>query len=742
MLRELIEKLFKNKPDIPDKSEKNQGNGITRISDIVSMPSREEFLYDIEKQEKIDEYKKEYLKTLGLTRTITSVDIMPEELHDYQNIYLDLLMNLFEVEDSSEVSFDSPNDIIDEDLDLSIKCLKLRIYLEHVRELIIETKLRLIALNEILNEKKLSKAKGNAVLNELNNLQHSLFIFQNQEWSMIKAIHNNLIMIEGIDLKTFLENIDNPKIEETDETLINKRLEEVREMAIIVIPDIVGYLESLNLSPKVLIATLEQELEIYIYTHKDDLIKLRNEKGDLCFEIDSNTHFFEYLKFAASISYEKDIAEVIAHKKEYLSRIRKLELLYKMFSKYGRNLVTKEELKELYERKFRILTIDIFGDTYENPFKDLTKLEKETYENILFEKVESITKGTNSTLLMLSVALSGKNYRDISKIFMEFLKGGKNTISYSKLLGSEEKIALQFLLALDLDEGLTIFFDQVKDSLDYNINAFRDIFVWDSKLPLSTICKIIDWNVKLNLIKEKDLPLIYRLYKMLPTYKSDYYSLPEGLIKILFLKSFKQIKNSNDIVSLIREEAKNKCVRMPKSLKSFSEDLFGLEIKSIALNEGLKNLGDEALKKSNISSINIPSTLENFGYYSFDWQNLKSISFQNCCNSYLLNNPYSQIFSVIVEECFEYQYDCNVSQYKIKNLRVFPRIEQILFFDEHGELFFSLGKDDLEKIIKVALAKERDLLSVRIVLANILKETIMEKLALNQGTANEITRKN
>lgn len=194
MLKKLIEKLFKNKPDIPDiqdKSEKNQGNGITRISDIVSMPSREEFLYDIEKQEKIDEYKKEYLKTLGLTRTITSVDIMPEELHDYQNIYLDLLMNLFEVEDSSEVSFDSPNDIIDEDLDLSIKCLKLRIYLEHVRELIIETKLRLIALNEILNEKKLSKAKGNAVLNELNNLQHSLFIFQNQEWSMIKAIHNN-----------------------------------------------------------------------------------------------------------------------------------------------------------------------------------------------------------------------------------------------------------------------------------------------------------------------------------------------------------------------------------------------------------------------------------------------------------------------------------------------------------------------------------------------------------------------
>ena len=213
MLRELIAKLFKNKP------EKNRKKGITRISDIVPMPSREEFLYDIEKQEKIDEYKKEYLKTLRLTRTITSVDIMPEELHNYQNIYLDLLMNLFE-ENNNEVSFESPDDIIDEELDLSIKCLKLRLYLEHVRELVIEIKLRLIALNEILKEKKLSKTRENAVLNEINNLQFLLLNFNIQEETMIKGIYNYLKSIEVIDVKTFLENINNPEIEEDRKSVV------------------------------------------------------------------------------------------------------------------------------------------------------------------------------------------------------------------------------------------------------------------------------------------------------------------------------------------------------------------------------------------------------------------------------------------------------------------------------------------------------------------------------------------
>lgn len=239
---------------------------------------------------------------------------------------------------------------------------------------------------------------------------------------------------------------------------------------------------------------------------------------------------------------------------------------------------------------------------------------------------------------------------------------------------------------------------------------------------------------------------MYKLYKMIPTYESDYYSLPEGLTEILFLGNLgsKQRKTSNDIVKLIREEAKNKCIYMPKSLKRFMGDLFGSELKSITLNEGLKNLGDEALNKSNITSINIPSTLENFGYYTFNWQNLKSISFQNCSNSYLLNNPYSQVFSVIVEECFEYDFDCNESPYKIENLSVLPRIKQILFFDEHGVNFSRLSKDDLEKIVKAALVKVKswDLLSISISLADVLKETIMEKLALNQGTDTEITRKN
>jgi len=612
MLRELIEKLFKNKPDIPDKSEKNQINGITRISDIVPMPLREEFLYDVEKQEKIDEYKKEYLKTLRLTRTITSVDIMPEELHNYQNIYLDLLMNLFE-EDNNEVSFESPDDIIDEELDLSIKCLKLRLYLEHVRELAIEIKLRLIALNEILKEKKLSKTRENAVLNEINNLQHSLFIFQNQEWLMIKAIHNNLINIKNIDFKTFLENIDNQNIEEVNDEVIDKRLEEVREMALSVIPDIVGYLESLNLSPKMLIATLEQELEIYVYTHKDDLKVLSEETENL-----------------ATTLVDLSLEELQKEQKAYIDTIHILELRYKIFSKYGRNLVSYDDLEELYENKFCILMANIFTDYDLNILEFATHRELECYQSIVSEKINRIITGQETYINLLA----DKYKIDVSEIIniMASIFKSDDEFSFLKILNN--RILLSLLLSLTYcGDWLNKFFtDTYVNISDYSeIDFYEKGIDWEEKVPLSSIYEMMDYNIRVSDKEEfKNNPL-YRIYKLYQnTLPKDIYKFPEGIKRIY--GGGIPIK----LYNLIDEDCKNKTVIMPSTLQAILSGIFSSDIPELVLNEGFEHLGSNVLY--HCSNFNLPSTINFIHWDSINYKKLRKLMINDYKNSAFLNN--------------------------------------------------------------------------------------------------------
>lgn len=580
MLKELIRKIFKK-----EEIEVKVGTGISRINDLVTMPIREEFTGDTEKQALIDEYKKEYLKTLRLTRTITSVDIMPEELHDYQNIYLDLLMNLFEVKDS-EVSFDSPNDIIDEELDLSIKCLKLRLYLEHVRELIIETKLRLIALNEILNEKPLSKTRINAVINEINNLLHSLFIFQSQEWAMIKAIHDNLITIKNIDLKTFLENIDNSDVEEANEPTVNKRLEEVREMALIVIPDIVGYLESLDLSPKVLIATLEQELEMYVYTNSDDLNKLREELNNLDTAL-------------VLLSLE----ELQKEQKTYLEIIHILELKYKIFSKYGSNLVNYEDLEELYRGKFCILMGNIFTNTNLNILEYATHIELECYQNIISEKINRIITGQETYLNLLA----DKYKIDVSEIIniIASIFKSDNEFSFFEILNNRILLALMLSLTY-CEDWLSTFFDEtyvnIKDYPEINFYTFN--IDWEEKVPLASICEMIDYDIKV--FEKLKNNLFYKLYQLYQnTLPQDIYKLPEGIREMHY---FDYTSMPQKFLDVMDEKCKDKVVYTPTTLRKINVNIFSTAISNIVLNEGLEYLGYHSLYYC--SNYKLPTTIK------------------------------------------------------------------------------------------------------------------------------------
>lgn len=618
MLKRLREKIFRKK----FKKEEIEDTGITRISDIVSMPLREEFADDTEKQQTIDKYKKEFIKTLRLTRTITSTDIMPEELHDYKNIYLDLLMNLFEVEES-EVSFDSPNDIIDEELDLSIKCFKLRLYLEHVRELIIETKLRLIALNEILNEKKLSKTRENAVLNEINNLQHSLFIFQNQEWLMIKGVHDNLINIEYIDLKTFLDNIDNPNIEEVNDEVIDKRLEEVREIALIVIPDIVGYLESLNLSPKVLIATLEQELEIYVYTHKDDLNKLREELENL-----------------ASTLVPLSLEELQKEQKDYIDTICFLELRYKVFSKYGRNLVNYEDLEKLYRIKFCILMGNIFTNLNLNIMEYATHIELECYQNIIFEKINRIITGQETYLNLLADKYK-INVSDIINIMVSIFKSD-DEFSFLEILNNRTLLAL--LLSLTYcEDWLNQFFTNTYVNIsDYpEVDFYQELFDWKEDIPLASVYEMKYLNIKVASFKDKNQVLEDPLYKLYCIYRNRQvkkeYMLPEGIIAIHRLKERYNAGYEIEMLDSLYYECKDKTIVMPNTLKSITGDFFKIfHNPQVVFNAELQELHQNSL--SSISKFRVPNGIKVIDKNAFISNNALIIEISDYKNSSLLND--------------------------------------------------------------------------------------------------------
>jgi len=698
------------------------------------LPTREEFASDIESLRKIDEYKKEYLKTLRLTRTITSVDIMPEELHNYQNIYLDLLMNLFE-EDNNEVSFESPDDIIDEELDLSIKCLKLRLYLEHVRELVIETKLRLIALNEILKEKKLSKTRENAVLNEINNLQHSLFIFQNQEWLMIKAIHNNLINIKNIDFKTFLENIDNQNIEEVNDEVIDKRLEEVREMALSVIPDIVGYLESLNLSPKMLIATLEQELEIYVYTHKDDLKVLSEETENL-----------------ATTLVDLSLEELQKEQKAYIDTIHILELRYKIFSKYGRKLITKEEIEELYKSKFKVLISDIFEDTYNGVLNNATKMELRCFCEILFKIVANLIKGDNKQVSELA-KINGITYSYIEKLIIAFLNES-GSFDYEGLLQLYNKEKLQLLIAIEFTSFQTFFTKVLGDKVTYCLNypdfTFSEMFHWNSfKLPLRTIYHILNWHIKAGFIKEKSIGPIYSLYKLyMSTEDSNVYKLPEGLWSIYVSKDVKDNKKLMTLVKIIRKEAKDKNVILPSSLKHFYGNLFGNSAKTIILNNGLEVLDYTALSEANITELILPSSLKEVSFSSWPRISPQVIKFNDYQNSHILNDD-SQLKNIIYY--YKSKFIANdKDNEEISKYQFYPTFNSIELCDEFGALVLKLEKDDLSCFgyrhwtQDMLLDEEQHILpKEKDSILNHIRNKIHEKLALeedsNMGT---ITRKN
>lgn len=584
---------------------------LASLDAIVPMPTREDFREDKPKLDLIEEYKKEYLQSLKQHKTITSIDLIPEELHGFKNIYTDLLINM-RFKNNSDISFENTNENNNPSykyVDIMLTRIKLMIYCAEVNNLEIEARLRLVALNEILseviNEKTFMITKRNNIINallcEINNLHSALIIFLNQKIAMLKEA-NAYINEIGV-----LESKDIPSEAEQEKQILI-RLSDLKEIMSILMPEYLQEIESLNLNSKLLIAKLEQKLEMFVYTNQFMLSELAQKVEDISIGID------EYLTESRT--------------DEYLREINYLELLYKVFSKYGRNLVFKKDIERLYAVKFKLLTYDIYNQDNLDILNKAKGTELECYQNIVMEAIIKFVKGESTEV---------KNNTSIIPIVKEILKNGQRQYNANAILSGRQLLC--FLLSLDKENGIHEFMHRFKVAkTDFpDLDYYERIFVWDDELPFDTIFRIMECNKNGHTIHIELRWPLYHLYKLIkPLETTNIYKLPEGIKKI-YIPVVIFHKEDEEMLKTIQKKCLDRKIAFPNSLREMEDCIFqDISVNKIYLNEGLRIIGPRALLNPSYADLTIPASVEHIS--SDSYSTLHMITFTNYYSSNLLNN--------------------------------------------------------------------------------------------------------
>lgn len=562
---------------------------LINISDIIKVPTRYDLANDLDKLKQVDIYKEDYLKIIRSKRMLVSNDFSCPNIGRDVQINIELLLNIY-LNDSEEIKSISQNNT--KKLN---QILKIKLCQHDLERLETEIITRLIALNEIYTERKffISSNKREDIINAINNLLSTLLMITNQK----RAI--------ALEVEAYFNNINDPNNENVGFLKVRKKdLNHLLDITEKIIPQKIEKILYLDLDNTWLVAYLEREIEIYALTNQEKLCELAQ-----------NLHLL-------------DIEEKTKENREVLlAKINQIEFYYNIFREFGRNIVTEDELYNLYRVKFDILTVDICNRR-ELPIDTFKKEEVEIYKQIIMKKVENILKGVAPEL----IGLYGNELSKIVVLITKILKDGERKFSAEKILTNP--LLLSLVLALNKENGLEEFFKTFKLNKDKcNIKFFELVFHLEDELPLDTICRIYACD---------DNPpnfLLYDLYKFMkerkPESNDDTYMLPEGLFRIY---SYEAFDNEPSIIEKIRANAKDKVFIMPDSLdKIYGPLLKDVEIKGLRLNEGLRFIGDSFFEGCKLKELIFPSSLEAFPLYA-NLSNIETIGFNNFEDSYILNN--------------------------------------------------------------------------------------------------------
>ena len=629
--KSIFKKIFFN-------SKKANETKIANLNDFIYIPTRQVLKDKPSDLILLDSYKKEYNQILASKRIIISIELELDNLRNNSEMYTELLLNLINGEDLT-ISFDNVSyySAGTKRINCMSKMLKLKSYLHELEELYIKTELRIIALQEILNEKIfLSSLKKNCIKEEINNLI-----------STILAIKNRTVAVK-LEIERYLYNyseLNNIEFafDEDTQVVIDKKCNELKAMISLLMPQKYKDFEK-NENNIVNLVFMEKCLEEYIYNHKTDADNLKEIIKDNILAIEKKSKI-----------YDVD------------SCLKDLELKLKAFSLYGHNLITDDDIKDFYTIKFTYLTNNIITILNFDFTKDTCHFEIECYTDIISKKISDILTGKNRYWNEFF-----SNNSKVTKKFISFLKSGHDNLDYWNILTSPDLIGL--VVAFDKENGLREYFKNIyKPKNDFpQINFHENVYQHIKRIPIGAE-KIPYFRTKIETFRKKlfefsdilSLETIFRmayyngediqdsLYILFKTMisqmesKESTFKLPDGLININISEE-DMSEEDMKIIEIFKNLATNKNFATSSSIVEINGPLLkNVSLNNVFLNEGLKKITQETFSGLTAKTIHIPKSLIKIDESVFLKARIYELSFNDLINLELNNFNRSVFFNII-----------------------------------------------------------------------------------------------
>lgn len=492
---------------------------IISFNQLVSIPSREYFRENQEILIQIDAFKDEYKKLLSQFKYLTSLDINSKNLTNNINTNTELLLNIFMTSDEVK------RYTVDDKIKYLININKLDLYGNAISNLEIEVIARLIALNELFNERMtfISRNKRNALINEMNNLSGTMLLISNKklaiELEKKRYLESSIYMVKKIYM------LDEEK------ELVSKKRTFLLNLVRILFPESNFQIRENSEHIFIDMAYLEMMIETYVFNHKNEADILKRQLNVIS---------------DSEMSY-KD-------KDKILSSLRLLEYKFLAFYMYGREYIAIEDLMQLYLIKFNVLVLCENGICETFVDANTNDIEFDCYKGIVEREIECFIKGQDEII-----------DPKIIKVIINILKNGEQTLDAEKILNS--KYLLNVLLSMSQKKDLINLlknFKVKKEKNDY-FDFCEEIFEWEEELPLETIYR---------LMLSQNIGYDAELYECLQSDlypDKDYYHLPVGLKGINYCTKIaveQHVLHSATLLSLqkMRKLIDNKYVVCPSTL--------------------------------------------------------------------------------------------------------------------------------------------------------------------------------
>lgn len=565
-----------------------------------------------------------YIKETDTTK-IENVILYGTDMNKYSKGITELLLNVAyrvtEENSTGRVNKLTTQEILNLRINAMTATEEMKFYETALRNLEREATLRTVALEQIYKKEKGSfrtfgvfgKAERIRRQNTearfeaaIERMKISKKIIEQQIQTVMNSRGSNDRLAQTVKIyKSLLKDVDT---ENQTRKILEAKKQELLEMIKVVAPEKVSNIkEGTDEESKIReIARLQGILELYAFTHKEDINQLRQR--------------IQELELAEKTDKNRD---------ELLNELSDIRVKYKVFGRY----IKDEDLENLYKVKFYVLMLDI-NKRKESPLKVISdKRELECYKKIVEEKIEQILEGTNPHL---KKAFGEEQLKNAISIIKQWIKGEQKTFQIEDIL--QDRTVLSLILAFDNPQGIEkISID--KEKVDTNL--YENIFEWENQIPIKGIWELR--KLEETPITDED-KLYLRLYNMYEeNQKNDndknrtsaglsykrVSKIPDGIIRLKHIVNWRQ----RNVVSTNLENS-NKII-FPYTLKSIGERAFYSEfdpfkqLLDVEFNEGLEEIGYSAFRNcwnlGKYKTIELPSTLKEIGGSSF-------------CNCYSLHN--------------------------------------------------------------------------------------------------------